>query len=220
MSVDDFDDRMDWSLDMQEKHALKIYNEHWDLSNIIEVDKLNRGGDEQMQVLDFSGTDKILITERGFPIHVAQRFRQPYFDNESGWTDADFSLRVSGYEDSYVEYQKLLDAHNGRGTTPSVYGFGQTIQGREEARQDGFKRFYLIDLPKFLELHSNEKIEPIEKAPNGDGSMGIYFDLADLENSGCIIEQYGADPPWQEGQTGRKNTSADMINSSLSMFDE
>lgn len=190
MSTDGFNQRMDWSLSMQENHALEIYKQHWDLKDIIEVDKMGDMGNGEMQVLDFSGTDKILITERGFPIHVAQRFRQPYHDDDTGWTDADFSLRFSSYSEDYVEYQKLLDAHKGSGTIPSVYGFGQTVQGRQPALKNGFKRFYLIDLPAFLDTHLNGEISAVEKAPNGDGSMGIYFDLNELERCGCVIKKY------------------------------
>lgn len=185
-----FEDRMGWSLDMQKRHAISIYKNHWDLKRVIEVDELGDAGDAQMQALDYSGIDKILITTNGYPIHIAQRFRQPYYDEELGWTDADFSLRVSSYQKDYVEYQKLLDAHTGAGSTPSVYGFGRTPQGRQPAREEGFKQFFLIDLPEFLRKHISGEIDVVEQAPNGDGSMGAYFDIDDLRDVGCLIAEF------------------------------
>jgi len=194
MKSNTFTDRMEWSLDIQERHALEIYHRHWDVDRIIEVDKLGQT-DDDMQVLDFSGTDKIVITDDGYPIHIAQRFRQPYYDDETGWTDADFSLRLQSYNSDHVEYQKLLDAYTGHGTIPSVYAFGRTVQGRQPALEHGFKEFYLIDLPVFIRKHLADDIPPIEKAPNGDGSMAYYFNLDCLSTADCIIEKYGGGTP-------------------------
>lgn len=197
MTDNRFDDRMAWSLEMQQRHAIDIYNRYWDLDRVIEVDKAGDDGDETMQVLDYSGIDKILITETGHQIHIAQRFRQPYYTDQSGWTDADFSLRFKSYTDNHVEYQKLIDAYTGAGTIPSVYGFGRTVQGRQPAREKGFKEFYLIDLGAFIDNHIEGNIQIIDKKPNGDGSVGAYFDLSELRREGCILREYDFTRPKQ-----------------------
>ncbi len=195
MTSDGFDDRMNWSIEMQQRHALDIYRRYWNVEKVEEVDKQGDNGDEAMQRMDFSGIDKILYTESGYPVHIAQRFRTPYFDDAKGWTDADFSLRVKSYNDNHVEYQKLIDAYCNAGSIPSVYGFGRTVQGRQPALKEGFREFYLIDLQAFLKAHLEGDIQKVAERPNGDGSMGAYFDLDELDHEGCILRAYDFTEP-------------------------
>lgn len=181
-------DRLQWSIDMQEAHALKRYYEQWDVNQITEVDKEGEDN-EGFKHLDYSGIDKIVHTESG-TIHVAQRFRRMR-NTDSGLQKPDFSIRYKTYNEERTEYQKLRDNYYGVGNTPGVYGFGITPYGRRVALADGFKEFYLIDMDKFLRLHFDDGVlVEIGKIPNGDGSTGIYFDLDDVEKHGCVIRKW------------------------------
>jgi len=195
----DMNGRMEWSIDMQEQHALSYYREYWsDTQKITEVDKLGKSSDD-MKHLDFSGIDKIIHTKSG-TYHVAQRFRQMR-NTKEGLKEPDFSLRYETYSDRKTEYQKLKEAHNGVASIPQVYGFGIAPHGREVARQNGFKQFFLIDVQTFLTKHlSNGEIEILDKVPNGDGSVGAYFDLCRIRDSGCVLHEWGeTDSTKQEG---------------------
>jgi len=181
-----FTDRMDWSIEMQKRHALDYYRKKWVVDHITEVD--DEGDDHDgFKRLDFSGIDKIVHTERQ-TIHIAQRFRQMRNTSE-GLLKPDFSLRYGTYNGAATEYQKLKESYNGLGNVPQVYGFGIVPHGRQVGRKNGFKEFYLIDLQKFLDLHFGKgEITSLEIAPNGDNSSGIYFDLNQLILKDCIID--------------------------------
>lgn len=184
----DMQQRMKWSIDMQERHALSYYKNYWsDIQKITEVDKLGEDSDD-MQHLDFSGIDKIIHTKNG-SFHIAQRFRQMR-NMKDGLKKPDFSLRYETYNDAKTEYQKLKEAYNGLASTPQVYGFGITPHGRQVAKNKGFKEFYLIDFQMFLKNHFDGRLSIMTKAPNGDGSMGAYFDIAKLEGHDCILEKW------------------------------
>lgn len=185
------DERFQWSLDMQNRHALDIYREFWDVDEIIEVDKEGDEGDNAMQRLDFSGLDKYILTENDTQFQIAQRFRQPYYDDDAGWSDADFSLRIESYHDDHVEYDKLIENYQTRGAShPGVYGFGRTESGRQVALENGFTEFYLIDVDSFLQAHLGGELNIIDEAPNGDGSCGVYFRIDDIREHGCLIAEW------------------------------
>lgn len=179
--------RLGWSIDMQQDHALGLYRAYWDVDDIIEVDEVGQSV-PAMQLLDFSGLDKVIKVGTKH-IHIAQRFRMMRNEGRE-LTRPDFSLREETYSDGPTEYDKLVDNYTSRfGSVPSVYAFGITTYGRRVALEEGFIEFYLIDLNKFLEEHLYGPIEPVEGGPNGDGSKGMYFDIDDLADNGCIIDE-------------------------------
>lgn len=203
--------RLNWSIKMQEDHALRYYRDYWDgIEKIDEVDSQGKEN-EAMKRLDFSGIDKIIHTEMG-SIHVAQRFRQMR-NLENGLKEPDFSLRIETYNDKPTEYQKLKNAHTGIGSTPQVYGFGITPYGRQVAKNNGFKKFYLIDVARFLEVHLDKGIVNImTKAPNGDGSKGAYFSIDELERHGCIMQM------WPDVSTNSNDSMGASEQSGLSEY--
>jgi len=187
------EERLNWSITMQKEHALRYYRNYWNgVERIEEVDAKAKESDA-MRRLDFSGIDKIIYTGVQ-SVHVAQRFRQMRNTDNYGLIEPDFSIRIESYTDKPTEYQKLKEAYNGIGSTPQVYGFGITPHGRQVATSDGFKKFYLIDVDEFLENHFGEGVLKMEgKHPNGDGSMGAYFSIADMEQQDCILEKWPKD---------------------------
>jgi hypothetical protein len=183
-----FADRMQWSIDMQQEHALSYYHDYWNVEEITEVDVEGEDHDG-FKRLDFSGIDKIVHTKTQ-TYHVAQRFRQMR-NKEDGVAKPDFSLRYETYNGEPTEYQKLKESHNGIGNTPDVYGFGITPHGRQIGVKDGFKEFYLIDLQRFLKLHfDREEITGTGPIPNGDKSKGLYFDLNQLVLKDCVLNNW------------------------------
>lgn len=182
-----FTDRFDWAIDMQKQHALDLYKSYWDADAIIEVDDEGQA-DTAMQHLDFSGLDKVIV-QGTKTFHIAQRFRPMRSVSYSRVEEPDFSIRESTYGDKPTEYDKLVDNHQAGGWVPNVYGFGITPYGRQVALDDGFEKFYLIDVRVFLDQHLAGEIEPVGNRPNGDGSRGLYFDIDDLADNGCIIDE-------------------------------
>lgn len=184
-----YKERFKHSIDMQQEHAISYYKDFFDVKKVIEVDLLGKSN-RHMQELDFSGIDKMLVTENGSMIHVAQRFRRDY--NEEGeWITPDFSLRYKSYSDATTEYEKVKKAHYGLASMPTVYGFGREPYGREVAEENGFDEFYLIDLEKLAAAHFDGPLSAEGPKPNGDGSMGLYFELCDLRREDCIIHEWG-----------------------------
>lgn len=198
-----FKDRFQWSIEMQELHAIPLYKSYFDVEDIIEVDELGDADedagaedpDRAFELMDISGLDKIIIVKPGYPVHVAQRFRQPYHDDKEGWTKPDFSLRLKSFDEGASEYDKLCEAHQRHGNVPAVYGFGRAPYGRQVAKAQGFDEFYLIDLHRFLDQHLHGALDVMNRAPNGDGSVGVYFSLDELWSHDCIIKAWGAVDP-------------------------
>lgn len=183
-----FRDRLDHSIQMQQQHAIDLYDRYFNTKKIIEIDVLGQS-DNDIRALDFSGIDKIVITDDGRNIHIAQRFRREY-EKDGAWHTPDFSLRVDSYNDTVTEYEKLRKAHNGIGSMPDVYGFGRMPYGRQPALQNGFDEFYLINLTKLATEHFDGTLKAEGPHPNGDGSRGLYFDLDDIRKHGCMVHAW------------------------------
>lgn len=179
-----FEERFKHSIAMQ-PHAVEYYSEYLNIKKVINVDALGQS-DNDMKTLDFSGIDNLIVTEDDTIIHIAQRFRRDY-DKDGEWVTPDFSLRYKSYSDGQTEYEKVKKAHYGISSMPNLYGFGREPYGREVAEENGFDEFYLIDLETLAAAHFEGSLSGKGPHPNGDGSMGLYFDLDDLRRHDCII---------------------------------
>jgi hypothetical protein len=212
-----FKDRFDHSIEMQQAHALEYYKDFFDVERVIEVDILGESN-RDMKVLDFSGIDKLIITKNKITIHIAQRFRRDY--NKNGeWRTPDFSLRFKSYSDTITEYEKVKKAHYGLASMPTVYGFGRMPYGRKVAIENGFDEFYLINLEALASAHFDGPLSAEGPKPNGDGSKGLYFDLDDLRQHGCIIHEWperksNLQTPQPTKQEREKITSWSVTNES------
>jgi hypothetical protein len=185
-----FDERMEWSLEMQRRYAIPVYKNYWALSDeqITEVD--DAGTEETAaKKIDASGIDKIVEPSTGVR-HIAQRFRTPERFGSGELVDPDFSLRVSSYTDRQTEYDKLLNAYRNGGNVPKIYTFGVAADvSKSQSRETGFKAFYFIDLHAFLKQFESGHIQPCSCYPNGDGSEALYFDIGDLREQGVIQDE-------------------------------
>jgi hypothetical protein len=185
-----FEDRLDHSIQMQQEHAIDLYTDFFDVKKIIEVDVLGQNNGD-IKSLDFSGIDKIVITDDARTIHIAQRFRREY-EQDGEWKAPDFSLRIDSYNDGVTEYEKLKKAHYGIGSMPDMYGFGRMPFGRQPAIQEGFDEFYLINLKRLVAKHFDGGLEAEGPYPNGDGSRGLYFELSDIRKHNCMIHEWNS----------------------------
>lgn len=186
------DKRHKWALMMQEKFAMDIYMNYWQASrdDIEEIDKIgnDEGNDGQKlaQRIDFSGIDKI-IRAANADIHIAQRFRANSNEYSVG-----FTLRSQTGGDARSERDRLLDNYRNRGNYPRIYSLGIALENTRSMDSEGFERFYLIDLERFLAALDSGDIEPVLKDyPNGDGSALDAFSIGDIASIGAIEEAWG-----------------------------
>lgn len=181
-----FNDRMNWSLQMQKRFAIPVYKNYWSISEsqITEVDA--HAEDEQAaQKIDASGIDKMVEPDTGVR-HLAQRFRT-LSERDGQIFDPDFSIRTSTYNDKETEYDKLLNAYRNGGNVPKIYTFGIGASvSKTDCLDSGFKDFYFLDLHRFLKLLDQAQIEACASYPNGDGSKALYFKIEELRDTEIV----------------------------------
>jgi hypothetical protein len=182
-----FDDRDNWALEMQQRYAVPVYREYWNVSaeEVTEVDELGKT-EAAARVLDADGgTDKVIRPSTGIR-HVAQRFRK-LSKNGTQVYDPDFSIRTSTYTDANTEYDKMLNAWRNGGNVPAIYTFGVGDgTSRKQCLQRGFREFYFLDNHRFLKLVDGGHLEPIACHGNGDGSEALYYTVESLRNNGVV----------------------------------
>jgi hypothetical protein len=207
-----FDERDNWASEMQQRYAVPVYREYWNVSaeKVTEVDELGKT-EAAARVLDADGgTDKVIRPSTGIR-HVAQRFRKRS-KNGTQVYDPDFSIRTSTYTDADTEYDKMLNAWRNGGNVPAIYTFGVGDgTTREQCLQRGFRDFYFLDNHRFLKLVDDGYLQPVACYGNGDGSEGLYFAVSDLADAGVIRDTVTGQvlaSAWREGQTSNKFPTA------------
>lgn len=183
--------RNTWTMKIQKKFALDIYNEIWPGCTIIEVDELNfMKKNELARILDYDGLDKIIIQKTGRMIHMAQRFRQynPY---------GDFSLRYYTFSEKYgktkSEYFKLkrsINTTNDIFWYPRLYAFGITTKD-----ETAFREFHFIKTKPMMEALILKQIPFGGPKMNHDGkSSFIFINMEDLKP--FIMKTLDDSYPW------------------------
>lgn len=188
-----------WALQMQEKHAVQYYKEHWNGCEVIEIDSLGfnsngEGTGEALKNFDYSGMDKAVIDKNGSLILIAQRIRPDTlkFSDDDDSYGVDFSFRTQCRGDYKAELEKLRLAKQNKHAAVPVYAFGiadvckdkdkhTSLNWRSIALERGMKYFAIYDLNKLLTDFFNDEIPYNEPGGNGDGTEGIYINLKDID---------------------------------------
>lgn len=174
-----------WQSTVQSKFAIDIYEQFWDGCEVIENDSLGET-ERTARILDFGDVDKI-IKIKGTQIHLAQRFRKPYW-NGSKWANPDFTLRYSRpISDNEIEYTRLMNAYeNGAAAYPKRYSFGRVHNDHEK----GLYELYIINTDSLIESIKSESIE--EKGPisTNEGQKFTAYSIDEIKRNGCIVKEW------------------------------
>jgi hypothetical protein len=200
------DARDSWAMKMQQRYAVPVYHEYWDIddTDIVEVDK-RAEREKAARVFDTDGgTDKAVTPSTGMR-HVAQRFRTRAQSDTGYVYETDFSIRSHTYSSQDTEYDKLMNAWRHDGNVPSIYTFGITNAfQRTDALESGFKDFYFIDLRGFLDAVDSGRLDAVSAHGNGDGSRALYFSVDSLREAGLIRDEIHDEvlkSAWHEQET-------------------
>jgi hypothetical protein len=180
-----------WAPDVQADYAVGLYKQFWDECEVIENDSL--GKEEQVaQILDYGDVDKI-IRIGGKQIHMAQRFRKPYRDKDTGeLVDPDFTLRYSRpVSDHTIEYQRLMDAYTSRSAAyPRRYSFGRVYDDHER----GLYELYILDTDELIKQIRNGSIREIGPIQNYQGQEFMAYNLSELRRRKVIVKEWEHQP--------------------------
>lgn len=190
-----------WQMDVQTEFALQIYKQFWPDCEVVENDAL--GADEEVaQILDFGDVDKI-IRMPGKQIHMAQRFRKPYFSKRRDeWVDPDFTLRYSRpVSDNVIEYQRLMDAYEtGAAAYPRRYSFGRVYNDAER----GLYELYILDTDRLIEAIKTDRIEENGPITNREGQDFVAYDVDEIVDAGIVVKS------WKEQSTPQPDDPSDI----------
>ena len=180
-----------WAPDVQADYAVGLYKQFWDECQVIENDSL--GKEEQVaQILDYGDVDKI-IRIGGKQIHMAQRFRKPYPDPNTGeLVDPDFTLRYSRpLSDHTIEYQRLMDAYTSRSAAyPRRYSFGRVYDDHER----GLYELYILDTDELIKKIRSNSIREIGPIKNYQGQEFMAYKLNELRRQNVIVKEWKHQP--------------------------
>lgn len=180
-----------WAPDVQSDHAVGLYKKFWDECEVVENDSL--GEEEHVaQILDYGDVDKI-IRIGGKQIHMAQRFRKPFWsDNKGEWEDPDFTLRFSRPKsDNTIEYERLMNAYNSPSAAyPRRYSFGRVYNDHER----GLYELYILDTDRLIKNIRSGSIREIGPIENYEGQEFMAYKLPHLRQSGIIVKEWNHQP--------------------------
>lgn len=196
--AEEFRANEEFAIDMDELHVKPLLKEYWDDANIIPIEKLRQEVDDSVmrQVLkrmDYGGLDKLVFPKTGYPVWISQRVRadNKKYDNKDRIAGVGFSIRVETQKNDLTEWDKLSGGfHDPLGFTP-VYTFGvadvyrkgskEMINWKEKGKERGFKYLAFYDTRGIVEDLINDDVY-YEEHPNGDGTMGRYIRLKDVQH--------------------------------------
>jgi len=191
-----------WQEEVQKESALPIYETLWDGCDVVENDSLGET-EKTARILDYGDVDKI-IRISGLQIHMAQRFRKPYFSNYNDeWVDPDFTLRYSRpTSDNTIEYERLMEAaKSGAVAYPKRYSFGRVHNDHKK----GLYELYILDVDILIDAIQNNQIDETGPIKTNEGQEFMAYDIDELDNSDIVVQSWREDSKEQNpssGQTG------------------
>jgi len=204
-----------WQATIQTEFAIGVYEDIWSDCEVVENDL--HGKDEHVaQILDFGDVDKIIRVGLAKQIHMAQRFRKPYYSKRDGvWKEPDFTLRYDRpASDKPVEYQRLMAAYDsGTSAYPRRYAFGRVYNDAER----GLYELYIIDVDALIEGIKSGAIPRADERTTDEGQVFYAYSLGDITENGTVTHsrKLGPSPnPHCEKYTlaGRPNDPEDITN--------
>lgn len=179
-----------WQMDVQTEDALPIYREFWPECEVVENDSI--GQQEQVaKILDFGDVDKI-IRLPGQQIHMAQRFRKPYYDHGSGeWVHPDFTLRYSRpTSDNIIEYERLMEAHETAAAAyPRRYSFGRVHTNANR----GLYELYILDTDVLIDAIKSGGVNEHGPIETDEGQEFMAYKINAIDEVGAVIHQWRTD---------------------------
>lgn len=180
-----------WAPTVQADYAVGLYKQFWDECDVIENDSL--GAEEHVaQILDYGDVDKI-IRIGGKQIHMAQRFRKPFWsDNRNEWVDPDFTLRYSRPQsDHTIEYERLMNAYSsGSAAYPRRYSFGRVYNDHER----GLYELYILDTDELIKQIKNGSVSETGPIENYQGQEFMAYKLPELRRRDVVVKEWKHQP--------------------------
>lgn len=180
-----------WQAKVQAEFAVPIYQQMWDECKVVENDTLGQE-EKAARILDYGDVDKI-IRIGGLQIHMAQRFRKPFFSQRrSEWVDPDFTLRFSRpTSERTIEYERLMSAYeNGASAYPKRYSFGRVNNDHTK----GIYELYILDVDKLIKTIKQGGINETGPIPTDEGQEFMAYDIGELRSKNVVVDSWTKDP--------------------------
>lgn len=176
-----------WQSTVQSEYAVSVYRDFWEECTVVENDSL--GAEEHVaKILDFGDVDKI-IRIGGKQIHMAQRFRKPYWSKyHDKWVDPDFTLRYSRPTSEHtIEYERLMNAYDSASAAyPRRYSFGRVYNDHER----GLYELYILDTDRLIKAIKENDITEDGPITTNEGQKFMAYDLDELESQNIVVKKW------------------------------
>jgi len=177
--------------DLRRLEKLYIYPAYADYFNVSVHDITDHESytDDDDQLLDWSGYDKMIRRSGSSITHVAQRVRTK-MDNY-GIDAIDMSIRTSVASGRKTELQKMQDlVDDPTLSAPSVYFlFRSAATSTAGAVSRGLHDAWVLDYRRLAEVAVGDAVDPTYQASTGPGNRADYYDLETLEEAGVVQER-------------------------------
>lgn len=177
-----------WQATVQEEFAVPIYKDIWGDCAVHENDSL--ADDESTAlVLDYGDVDKIILRNNGTQIHMAQRFRKPFYSKRHDeWRDPDFTLRYSRpTSDNTVEYERLMSAHeSGNSAYPRRYAFGRVHNDATK----GLYELYIFDTDKLIDTIKSGLVDESGPIQTDEGQEMMAYSVDELIHHDVAVHKW------------------------------
>lgn len=200
---DGFEENYSWAMKMQQRHTLPLYQQYWQGADIIEIDKLgDEASDDEaknaLETMDYSGMDKLIVTDAGYPIWLSQRIRpdNKKYNTPDRMYGVGFSIRTETFSGSDTEIHKLGAGIDDQiGCTPA-YAFGvadvfkngskEALNWRELGLKRGLKYLAIYNTSAIIKGIRDGSI-PYDDNSKDDGTSGRYIKLKDIEHCKAAV---------------------------------
>jgi hypothetical protein len=176
-----------WQSAVQTEHAVPIYESIWGDCEVIENDTLGET-EKSARILDYGDVDKI-VRIGGKQIHMAQRFRKPFYKQQSDQPqDPDFTLRYSRPDsDHAVEYERLMNAvGDDCAAYPRRYSFGRV----HEQHDRGLYELYILDTDRLVKAIQSGEITESGPIPTQEGQTFMAYKMDEIRQNGIVVESW------------------------------
>jgi len=170
---------------LEQLYIYPAYSEYFDVSADDITDHESYTDDDD-QLLDWSGYDKMIRRSNSSITHIAQRVRTK-MDNY-GIDAIDMSIRTSVASGRKTELQKMQDlVDDPTLSAPSVYFlFRSAATSTAGAVSRGLHDAWVLDYRKLADVAVGDAVDPTYQASTGPGNRADYYDLETLEEEGVV----------------------------------
>jgi len=197
---------------LEQLYIYPAYAEYFDVS-LDDITDHESYTDDDDQLMDWSGYDKMIRRSDSSITHVAQRVRTALEKKKFGIEYIDMSIRAmvrSGRETELDKMRNLVDDPSL--SAPSVYVLFRSAATTEAAAVSrGFHDAWVLDYRKMAEVAVSDRVQPRYEGWS-EGDYAHFYDLETLEDEGVVIDRIPPGKFWRIRRSSLAGTQTSLTS--------